>query len=312
MDIDQILAQLERNEGHFPEAAVQEAIAHREEIIPRLLAVLEDVARDLQPYADESDRFIHIYAMFLLAQFREPRAYSLLVKILSGPSEQVKDLAGDVVTEDLDNILASVSGGDPSGMMALIENEQANEWVRGAALDGLVTLVACGLRSRDETMQYFARLFHTLQRKPSAAWDGLAVACTDLCPIEVKEEIRQAYEDDLVDPWVMRWREVPEAIQLGKDRCLEQLRPRHYLITNTIDELEGWFCFNGDKDEPSQQAETGAHPEFPNDDIDSLYPLAAEEHSTIPEPYRRPERKIGRNEPCPCGSGKKYKKCCGR
>jgi SEC-C motif-containing protein len=22
------------------------------------------------------------------------------------------------------------------------------------------------------------------------------------------------------------------------------------------------------------------------------------------------ERKIGRNDPCPCGSGKKYKKCC--
>ena len=26
--------------------------------------------------------------------------------------------------------------------------------------------------------------------------------------------------------------------------------------------------------------------------------------------YVRAERKIGRNEPCPCGSGKKYKKCC--
>jgi uncharacterized protein len=25
----------------------------------------------------------------------------------------------------------------------------------------------------------------------------------------------------------------------------------------------------------------------------------------------RPEPKVGRNEPCPCGSGKKYKKCCG-
>ncbi len=24
------------------------------------------------------------------------------------------------------------------------------------------------------------------------------------------------------------------------------------------------------------------------------------------------EKKIGRNEPCPCGSGKKYKKCCGK
>jgi preprotein translocase subunit SecA len=30
------------------------------------------------------------------------------------------------------------------------------------------------------------------------------------------------------------------------------------------------------------------------------------------EPVRRSERKIGRNEPCPCGSGKKYKNCCGR
>jgi len=28
-------------------------------------------------------------------------------------------------------------------------------------------------------------------------------------------------------------------------------------------------------------------------------------------PYVRPGRKVGRNEPCPCGSGKKYKKCCG-
>jgi len=29
------------------------------------------------------------------------------------------------------------------------------------------------------------------------------------------------------------------------------------------------------------------------------------------QPFVRESRKIGRNEPCPCGSGKKYKKCCG-
>jgi protein translocase subunit secA len=31
-----------------------------------------------------------------------------------------------------------------------------------------------------------------------------------------------------------------------------------------------------------------------------------------PDPFVREERKIGRNEPCPCGSGKKYKNCHGR
>jgi uncharacterized protein YecA (UPF0149 family) len=28
-------------------------------------------------------------------------------------------------------------------------------------------------------------------------------------------------------------------------------------------------------------------------------------------PIRHAEPKIGRNDPCPCGSGKKFKKCCG-
>lgn len=30
------------------------------------------------------------------------------------------------------------------------------------------------------------------------------------------------------------------------------------------------------------------------------------------KPVVREEPKVGRNDPCPCGSGKKYKKCCGR
>jgi len=30
------------------------------------------------------------------------------------------------------------------------------------------------------------------------------------------------------------------------------------------------------------------------------------------QPIRRSQPKVGRNEPCPCGSGKKYKKCCGK
>ena len=30
------------------------------------------------------------------------------------------------------------------------------------------------------------------------------------------------------------------------------------------------------------------------------------------EPIRRPGSKLGRNDPCPCGSGKKFKRCCGK
>lgn len=46
--------------------------------------------------------------------------------------------------------------------------------------------------------------------------------------------------------------------------------------------------------------------------------LAEEKRREIARRYRaegvfvRAEREIGRNEPCPCGSGKKYKACCGK
>ncbi len=39
---------------------------------------------------------------------------------------------------------------------------------------------------------------------------------------------------------------------------------------------------------------------------------AAEGASTEPNRPKKAEAKVGRNEPCPCGSGKKYKNCCGR
>ena len=41
---------------------------------------------------------------------------------------------------------------------------------------------------------------------------------------------------------------------------------------------------------------------------DTLYYVEGLAHK--PVGYRRPEPKVGRNDPCPCGSGKKHKKCC--
>ena len=40
--------------------------------------------------------------------------------------------------------------------------------------------------------------------------------------------------------------------------------------------------------------------------------LGTSDGSISKQPVRRSVTKVGRNDPCPCGSGKKYKKCCGR
>ena len=41
-------------------------------------------------------------------------------------------------------------------------------------------------------------------------------------------------------------------------------------------------------------------------------PAPAHDEPGRPAPVKRDEPKVGRNDPCPCGSGKKFKQCCGR
>ena len=44
----------------------------------------------------------------------------------------------------------------------------------------------------------------------------------------------------------------------------------------------------------------------------SYIDMYEDDEEPIIQPIRREQPKIGRNDPCPCGSGRKYKKCCGR
>ena len=48
---------------------------------------------------------------------------------------------------------------------------------------------------------------------------------------------------------------------------------------------------------------------LPTDSANDAGPGAGLEQ--LSRPIHRDEPKVGRNDPCPCGSGKKYKKCCG-
>jgi len=45
---------------------------------------------------------------------------------------------------------------------------------------------------------------------------------------------------------------------------------------------------------------------------DAVAGNSAELEETSEQPFKRETPKVGRNEPCPCGSGKKYKQCCGK
>jgi hypothetical protein len=169
------------------------------------------------------------------------------VEFFSIPGDIALDTTGDVATEDLGRILASVSCGDIRLMTALVEKEHANEYVRVAAFRGLVTLVACGEQARDDIVAYLQRLFQGgLARDVSFVWYGLVSASNDLYPEELYTDIKHAYDDELIEPGFIGLDDIDETLKRGKARVLDELQQnsRYSLITDTITEMEWWACFH--------------------------------------------------------------------
>jgi hypothetical protein len=281
-----------------------EAIARCEEITPALLKILEDAAENPESYASDPDSMIVIFTAYLLAQFRETRAYPVLLRICALSGHLPFDLLGEGSNG---RILASVSGGDISGFVSLIENEQADPYIRWAALEGLVSLVIGGLRTRDEIIGQFRHLFQTLKREPSPVWDGFAGACCDLWPDELMEDLRLAYDEGLIWSGSIDWEDIVRDRHRGLQGCLEFARKGHHLITDVVSEMEWWYCFNRNEPvghRPPAFKEAATLQEAPADLLEKSY------YEQV-ETYHRTEPKVGRNDPCPCGSGNKFKKCCG-
>ena len=301
MELEEIKAQLTWLQDEFPREAVEAAIAQREEITPWLLDVLAN-ARDMTEEILEDKYMAHLFAMFLLAQFRETRAYEPLTNFFTLDVETLDAATGDLMTEDLDRMLASVCGGDLSRIKWLIENEEVNEYARAAASTSLVILIKVGAIAREEVIEYYRYLFHGgLRREYSFVWDNLVADSCNIWPGELMDEIQQAFDDDLIDSRFMGFDHVEKYLAEGLERRMEALQedPRLSYIDDTVKEMS-WWAFRRPAPPPAP-VRTPYQPtsRMNQPPVDRLAP-----DRVAPKP--------GSNAPCPCGSGKKYKKCCGR
>jgi len=102
---------------------------------------------------------------------------------------------------------------------------------------------------------------------------------------EVNEWVRSAALDALVDLYAEG--------QLNRENIIDY---RKGLIGSVIDEIGWWACFQDTNGGDFSDTE-------PHEVEDDFW-------STPVQTVVRPGAKIGRNDPCSCGSGRKYKKCC--
>jgi uncharacterized protein len=68
-------------------------------------------------------------------------------------------------------------------------------------------------------------------------------------------------------------------------------------LEDAVGELSGWYTFSDAAKQDQDRWATS-----PED--------AGLSFADTPQPFVDPFKGVGRNDPCPCGSGKKFKKCC--
>ncbi len=280
----------------FPREAVAEAIARRQESVPHLLQAIEWADQNTDEANSADPPFmLHLFAMFLLAQFREIRAYRPIVQLARNPD--LENLVGDVITEDLGKILASVSGSNTILIESLIEDAALDEFVRGAALSSFGVLLHSGAKTRTQVSSYLGELFaHRLERESGHVWNSAITLCADFAFTEHLDAVRECYRTDLADPMYDTLADVEHELTLPPGASTRMRTQRYEFIDDTISLMDTWWCFDqrsatGDKVSNFDFVEDGRN--LPGNSITHELP------------------KIGRNDQCPCGSGKKFKKCCG-
>lgn len=334
MTIDEILSQLR----HIPrrcdfapyEKALRAAVEQREAITPELIAALDRVSANPALYFGQDADSLHLFAIYLLAEFRETRALDAFIRFFSlSDDDAMHKLTGDMVTENGAALLASVCGGDSAPLLRLVHDESADEFVRGAAIDGLLVQSIWGQRSRPAVIADLRGLFASLPKPGDPlVWGMLVGAVEDFNALELLPEVRQAFAGDLVEESFIALADIdPEAgheqggyLRMSSEESFLAFCKRNPPI-DTVAECASWLCFGGkdlapyDFDDDWDDDDEDDWDILDDDDEDDvLEALGLTDTPYLdlpPAPYIAPP-KVGRNDPCPCGSGKKYKKCCGK
>jgi hypothetical protein len=299
MSPEDVLIELRKDHHTHPVDALESADAHRPVLVQQLLHVLERCVTDPDTTSDE-DAQLFCYALYLTAKWRETRAYDLVVRWLCLPEAVSTRLSGDVLTQDGARILAAVCDGDLEPIKRLVLSRDPDEYSRGIAVAALALLSVWGEVPRDHILDYFAWLAREgLEREPSYVWSALAAESADIEAVAIFPELRRAYDEGLIDPRTIGRAELDEVEASPRGNLLERMKDRYPPIDDVAAATSWWARFG--KPASSRLAE----------ELAALAAAGDFDDDGPQEPYRAPV-KVSRNDPCPCGSGKKYKKCCGR
>jgi hypothetical protein len=273
-------------EEQLPDIAVAICAVRMEEAGPPLRALLTRAADGES--LSEDDALLLFRGLHLLGGAQDPLAWQPLLRLLHRPEDDLDYLLGDAITNGLAKIAAGVFDGDVDSLFGAITDDTVDEFIR-EALMGAATFLTWKDRIDRDRMQRFLEQFY--QDKPAGEGDMIWIAWLEAIAL-------------------LGLRTLAPLVHAAWDegRVLEGILERHHFESDLADAERA-----PDDIQRFERANLG----YIEDVLEALEWTIGTEKMDVPierqislAPVINPWRHVGRNDPCPCGSGKKAKKCC--
>lgn len=314
MTFDEIIHSF-ANSDTVPEEAIRAALRDPAAFVGKAVPLLEKIAAARSDDIEDGSLAVLVH---VLGEIGDERALPPLMRLLASPADELVDLLGDAITETLAGVLIAVAGGRAERFERAAADARFDEYVRDALLDAWTGLVLQGAVPRDRALAYLAAYPARMKlfgHADGLGWSSWTNAVTALGLTELAELARQHLRS--IGSVRSAADAPPVTIEDFEDQMAEALGdPDHWKsdrrytpFSDTIAELSGWYGYSEQYRTERAAMEASGYggdggPRFGDEELGG--------RSIFDEPYvaTNPYRDVGRNDPCPCGSGRKFKKCC--
>jgi hypothetical protein len=289
-----------RDWQEYPKTAIATLRAEREIFQPLMLAELAELVDDPDRLV-ETDFFTHIHLLALLAEWRETAAWPLLLRLFRHMDQECYEAIYSI--DGSEYLVPLVAALMPAGtapldeMQALLEMPKVSVWLRADMIEALWYRTEKGLLPREELSSRLRQVLakeraYQLARNIEAQDEILLTAMLEslakLGDAQSIPLVQLLFDEQLVDPWYCGKTMEDYTAYMRGEKVWREKYPLGWVDDATVFVKQYFYR--------SREKEKALRPQ----------------KSALPsETIFRSDPKIGRNAPCPCGSGKKYKKCCG-
>lgn len=267
----------------------------RETLISDLNAVIYDSIARFAVFnhtEDTTTTWFPVHALFILCDIQAEKSLEAILDFLSQSEDFLEYWLGDMLTGDIWSVVAVCGKNNLGRLSSFLKETGRYTWARTVVVDAVAQLTHHDIISRQQAVDWLRDLLkyyvenQDVENLIDSSLNGSLVAdCLDLEAKELAPFIQQLFDAKVVDEMVAGgWDKVEE--EFANPSCRDYKRE--------IESVEKRYTDLKKRDKSESD-----HKNHSFNNFISQLPLA------------NTATKIGRNDPCTCGSGKKYKKCHG-